>query len=158
MGAMLFAGSLFAQNDYIELIRSDIQTEKKAIITENMMFSEEESAIFWPIYNEMTKKIKENRMSMKKVYAPLKKNKEELDDSQYRTMIKSSQESREKNLKIIEEYTDKIGNLLGFKKVYVLSKAEKEFKKGLMERMKKSQPGKKDDMDRHQRRDLNDKN
>ena len=135
-----------------------ILERKVAFLTEKLELTSEESEQFWPIYNEMTKKIKENRMSMKKVYAPLKKNKEELDDSQYRTMIKSSQESREKNLKIIEEYTDKIGNVLGFKKVYVLSKAEKEFKKGLMERMKKSQPGKKDDMDRHQRRDLNDKN
>ena len=72
MGAMLFAGSLFAQNDYIELIRSDIQTEKKAIITENMMFSEEESAVFWPIYNDYQHdfgKIQDELMALIKDYA-----------------------------------------------------------------------------------------
>ena len=72
MGAMLFAGSLFAQNDYIELIRSDIQTEKKAIITENMMFSEEESTIFWPIYNDYQhefSKIQDELMALIKDYA-----------------------------------------------------------------------------------------
>jgi len=71
-GAMLFAGSLFAQNDYIELIRSDIQTEKKAIITENMMFSEEESTIFWPIYKDYQyefSKIQDELMALIKDYA-----------------------------------------------------------------------------------------
>jgi len=52
IGAMLISGSMFAQNDYIELLRSDIQTEKKAIITLNMDFSEQESELFWPMYND----------------------------------------------------------------------------------------------------------
>jgi hypothetical protein len=49
-----FASPLVAQNmdDYVELLRSDIKTERKAIITEVMQFTEEESGIFWPIYRE----------------------------------------------------------------------------------------------------------
>jgi hypothetical protein len=43
---------VFAQdvNSYIELLRSDVNTEKKALITEVMKFSEEDASIFWPIY------------------------------------------------------------------------------------------------------------
>jgi hypothetical protein len=37
---------------YVELLRSDIRTQKVAIITEMMQFSEEEDAKFWPIYRE----------------------------------------------------------------------------------------------------------
>lgn len=37
---------------YVELMRSDIRTQKVALITELMAFSEEEDAKFWPIYRE----------------------------------------------------------------------------------------------------------
>jgi hypothetical protein len=37
---------------YVELMRSDLRTEKVAIITEMMQFSEDEDARFWPIYRE----------------------------------------------------------------------------------------------------------
>ena len=35
---------------YVELLRSDVRTEKIAIITEVMGFTEAEDTAFWPIY------------------------------------------------------------------------------------------------------------
>jgi phage-related minor tail protein len=37
---------------YVELLRSDIRTQKVAIITEVMGFTEAESTKFWPVYRE----------------------------------------------------------------------------------------------------------
>jgi hypothetical protein len=37
---------------YVELLRSDIRTQKVAIITEVMGFTEAEDAAFWPLYRE----------------------------------------------------------------------------------------------------------
>ena len=37
---------------YAELLRSDVRTQKVAIITEVMGFTEKEDAAFWPIYRE----------------------------------------------------------------------------------------------------------
>ena len=37
---------------YVELLRSDLRTQKVAIITEMMAFTEAEDAAFWPIYRE----------------------------------------------------------------------------------------------------------
>src|SRR5688500_17575728 len=37
---------------YAELLRSDVRTQKVAIITEVMGFNETEDAAFWPIYRE----------------------------------------------------------------------------------------------------------
>jgi hypothetical protein len=39
----------FAQEQYIELARSDFKTKKVAVITESMMLTSEEAEIFWPI-------------------------------------------------------------------------------------------------------------
>ena len=37
---------------YAELLRSDVRTQKVAIITEMMEFTEAEDAAFWPIYRD----------------------------------------------------------------------------------------------------------
>jgi hypothetical protein len=46
--------SMFAQdlNSYMELIKSDMKTEKKIIITQAMQFSENDSKIFWDLYGD----------------------------------------------------------------------------------------------------------
>src|SRR5262245_22382027 len=57
---------------YIELLRSDLRTEKVAIITEMMQFSEAEDAKFWPIYREyetQLAKINDDRIGGIKEYA-----------------------------------------------------------------------------------------
>ena len=56
----LFAGTaLFAQtaNDYLEVTRGVLKTEKKAAIAEVMQLNEEVSAVFWPLYNEYNDKM-----------------------------------------------------------------------------------------------------
>ena len=53
----LVAGFTYAQqNDYVELVRSTIKTEKKALIAEVMQLSDAESPLFWPVYNEYQEK------------------------------------------------------------------------------------------------------
>lgn len=46
--------NVFAQDadSYIEILKSEVKTDKKAIITETMQFTEQQSAAFWPIYTE----------------------------------------------------------------------------------------------------------
>jgi hypothetical protein len=40
------------QEKYIELLRSDIKTQKVAMLTEVLELTDEESASFWPVYRE----------------------------------------------------------------------------------------------------------
>ena len=44
----------FAQNvnDQIEVLRDMAATERRALVAENMMLNEEESKIFWPLYDD----------------------------------------------------------------------------------------------------------
>ena len=43
-------------NDYLEVSREVLKTEKKALIAELMQFTSEESQAFWPLYNEYEQK------------------------------------------------------------------------------------------------------
>ena len=57
---LLSITSIFAQDInkqdfnsyYIELLRSDIKTQAKFIVSQTMKFSEEDASVFWPIYKE----------------------------------------------------------------------------------------------------------
>ncbi len=53
----LFTFSLFAQNSYLEIVRSTIKTEKKSLIAEVMQLTDEENLDFWEVYNEYDEKL-----------------------------------------------------------------------------------------------------
>jgi hypothetical protein len=55
--AFALSFTLFAQSSYIEIVRSTIKTEKKALIAEVMQLSGDEGSVFWPIYNEYEEKL-----------------------------------------------------------------------------------------------------
>lgn len=129
MGAMLFAGSLFAQNDYIELIRSDIQTEKKAIITENMMFSEEESTTFWPIYNDYQhefSKIQDELMVLIKDYAS---NYESMTDEIAKELWIRNMAIADKKLSLDKKYFKVMDKVLSTKTVVKFFQIENRLEK-----------------------------
>ena len=57
---------------YVELIRSDVRTQKVAILTEMMEFTEDQDTKFWPIYREYDNelnKINDKRVALIKQYA-----------------------------------------------------------------------------------------
>src|SRR5574341_203851 len=49
---VMAATTTYAQDvdSYIELMRSEVKTDKKTIITEAMECTEAEAAVFWPVY------------------------------------------------------------------------------------------------------------
>ena len=67
-------------DDIIEIERSVLKAEKKAIVAENMNFTEDEAAVFWPLYQEFTNeeyRLQTERVKIIKEYA---KNYNSLDD------------------------------------------------------------------------------
>lgn len=55
--ASLIAITIYAQNSYMEIVRSTIKTEKKALIAEVMELSDSENIPFWEVYNEFDEKL-----------------------------------------------------------------------------------------------------
>lgn len=57
---------------YVDLLRSDIRSQKVAIITELMDFTEADDAKFWPVYREYETelaKVNDDRLALIKEYA-----------------------------------------------------------------------------------------
>jgi hypothetical protein len=59
-------------DSYIQVLRSNLRTEKVAIVTEAMRFSDAESAVFWPIYRTYElelSKLNDQKVALLKDYA-----------------------------------------------------------------------------------------
>ena len=106
--------SVFAQDadSYIEILKSEIKTDKKAIIIETMGFTEQESAAFWPIYNEFEhelEKLSGKRIANIKDFAA---NYDSLTDKKADELIKTSFSFQNDRLSLNEKYYKKFAEVL----------------------------------------------
>jgi hypothetical protein len=113
--AFLFSlANVFAQDtdSYIEVLKSEIKTDKKAIITETMGFTEKESTAFWPIYNEFEyelSKLSDKRIANIKDFAA---NFDSLTDKKADELIKTSFSFQNDRLSLNEKYYKKFAEAL----------------------------------------------
>jgi len=112
---ILFAFSnAFAQDiqSYIELLKSDVKTNKKTIITEVMKFTDKESEAFWPVYNEFEReleKLGDKRLTNIKDFAA---DYYSMTDKTADALIKNSFSFFEHRLVLNEEYYKKFSKVL----------------------------------------------
>ncbi|MBE0572218.1 MAG: hypothetical protein IH618_11805 [Ignavibacteriaceae bacterium] len=106
--------NVFAQDadSYIEILKSEIKTDKKAIITETMQFTEQQSAAFWPVYNEFEhelEKLSSKRIANIKDFAA---NYDSLTDKKADELIKTSFSFQNDRLSLNEKYYKKFAEVL----------------------------------------------
>jgi len=93
---------------YAELLRSDIRTEKIAILTEMMELTESEDAAFWPIYREYDAeltKLGDERVSLIADYA---KNYDSLTDDVADSLAKRALDLESRRQAVKAKYYDRI--------------------------------------------------
>ena len=122
-------------------IKEQIEQAKIAFISRKIELTTEQAENFWPIYNEMQAEIKAHRKSIKTDLKQLKSDSLNQDDKSYENALNDRHEDAIKFLEIKKEYSRKIGELLGYKKVFDLGYAEIAFKKQLVNRMKNAPSG-----------------
>lgn len=107
----------YAQEAYIELLRSDVKTQKVAIITEAMQFTNEEGNAFWPIYREYEvdfAKIGDARIVLIKDYA---QNYETMTDEKAKELVQRGLKLEERRTKLKKKYFRKFDKVLSSKTV-----------------------------------------
>ena len=106
--------NVFAQDadSYIEVLKSEIKTDKKAIITETMQFTEQQSAAFWPVYNEFEhelEKLSSKRIANIKDFAA---NYDSLTDKKADELLMNSFSFLEDRLSLNKKYYKKFAEAL----------------------------------------------
>lgn len=111
---LLTGFTLYAQttDDLIELVKSDIKTNSKAIITQEMNFTSAESEIFWPIYREYEHekdKLSDKRVATIKEFAA---NYDSLTNKKADELMKSTFSFMEDRLALNKKYYKKFAEAL----------------------------------------------
>lgn len=113
-GLLMMISPLFAQtmDDYLEVAREVLSTEKKVAIADNMELTEVESGPFWELYNDYNAelfKVHSERVNIIKAFAA---NYESMTDEKADALWKSSLDYQTKLLKLNKTYYKKFKKIL----------------------------------------------
>jgi hypothetical protein len=120
---ILFCSGTYAQtvDDYIEVARDVLKTEKKAAIAEAMQLTDQESGPFWELYNEYNfelSKVQNMRIQVIKDFA---ENFENMTDAKADELWLNSLSYQQQLVKLKKSYYNK------FKKILPAGKAARYF-------------------------------
>lgn len=102
----------YSQEAYMELLRSDLRTQKTAILTQAMELSNDEASKFWPIYREYElelSKLGDRRIAFIKDYAA---NYQMMTDEKSRELAEGSFKLEEQETKLKRKYFKQVEKAL----------------------------------------------
>ncbi len=104
----LAAPAMAGGRDLVELMRSDLRTEKRAMITQAMQMDEATSEKFWPVYQDYETaltKINDQRVTMIKDYAAAYNS---MTDEAAKDLIKRGFSLQEQRTSLLKKYVGKM--------------------------------------------------
>ncbi|MBI34988.1 MAG: hypothetical protein CMP67_06450 [Flavobacteriales bacterium] len=117
--------------------KAKIREMKKAFIKAELNLTEDEEKVFWPIYDNYENKRDELRKELRSLRKEFKgKSIDELTEAEAEEMLDKEMKFREKRLALDKEFERELRANLSAKKIIMLHKAERKFKKKLLDRMK----------------------
>ncbi len=124
-----------AQN--FEAHKEKIEAEKVAFLTKKINLTVEEAQLFWPVYNEMQEQRNEVHKEKHELIHKLKNDFDNLEDDELEEIADRFIEIEllEANLK--KKYHEKFKKILPIQKLIKYYHAERQFKKYLMEQIRK---------------------
>jgi len=111
----LAAPVMASTNDLVELMRSDLRTNKRAIVTKAMQMDEASSAKFWPVYSEYETeltKLNDQRVAMIKDYAAAYNS---MTDESAKDLIKRGFKLQESRTSLLKKYVGKMSKAVDVK-------------------------------------------
>lgn len=111
-----------------------IEAAKIAYITNHVELSPPQAERFWPVYHELEKK----REALRREYMDLKRaaNEENLSEAASDKLVQRQLELQDKAAENERIYTQKLSKILSGQQLLALKKAEADFRKLLLDRLK----------------------
>ena len=135
----LFSINLNAQpnkNQGNKAEKDKIEQLKINFINTELKLSAEESEKFWPIYDELTRKLRIEKRIQKTTNNELKNNFNSLTEIEFKTKANKVLDSQIKVAQLNKEYNSKIAEVIGYKKATELLSIERRFKRELLQKLK----------------------
>ena len=111
-------GPAFCQQerDVIEVLRAQVQTNRQALVAENLNLSAEESDVFWPLYREFHAERAELIDRRIQLLTDFRDNFDMLSDEKAKELLDNYFDLRKDTTKLQEKYAKKFRKVLSDKK------------------------------------------
>lgn len=113
----------------------ELKAQKTAFLTQRLDLSPAEAEKFWPVYNQFDKELEANRKEMREANKSVKKD-DDLTEAEASAAIDRDIASRQKELDTRKKYAVEFKKTIGAVKTMKLAKAERDFKKELIKRVR----------------------
>ncbi|MEN0045472.1 MAG: hypothetical protein AAF806_00290 [Bacteroidota bacterium] len=115
-----------------QMRKERIKAFRAAVFVEELQLTEEEAADFFPIYNAFD----QEQEALKKELRQARRNIELVADADVKTHIEKMFEIEEQQIDLKRKYFNRFMEVLPVRKVLRIHKAEQEFRKLLLEKLK----------------------
>ena len=115
--------------------RAELENYKIAYLTRELDLSPDQAEKFWPLYNEFNEDRGDLRIERGKLRMDI--NKSSIDESEARRILKQDNELKVREAALEKEYYDKLLNVLPAPKVIALVKAEMNFNREILNRLRR---------------------
>ena len=119
--------------------KQKIEDLKIAFITRELHLSQEKAQKFWPVYNEMSDKIRFEKKKQKKLAKAMHANEDKYSEVEFKNKSEAYMASGIRESQLKKEYHTKIAAIIGYKKATKLLSLEQRFKRELLNRLNKDQ-------------------
>ena len=134
--ALLCPLFMFSQNISDEK-RKKIEIQKIAFITKSLDLSSEEAQVFWPVYNNFSDEMKSIKEKIRDNMSSMKKDRSSLTEKQVGEIMEQKFKMEQMVLDIKVKFNKEFQKVISNKQIAALYHAEKEFKKELLNKIKK---------------------
>ena len=136
-----FSFSTFAQQHRgCKHHREEIKSDRIAFITDALSLSVKKAQQFWPIYNDYDTKIEQLRSDKYSKMATLRKKNSNLTEAEYQTFLDKYIYFIEEEARLKKVYQKDLSTILSAEKIYLLYKAERDFKRKLVKGLRGKKP------------------
>ena len=126
-----------------------VEAMKVGFLTQRLNLTPEEAKIFWPVYNKYQDELEVLRKSRRENLVNAKMNFDEMSEKDVEKAVDSELGFRQSELDLLKKYHGQFKQVLPIKKVAKLYRAEEDFKRELLDRIKENrQENKRDRMDK----------
>lgn len=115
-------------------MKGEIEKIRKNVYARVLILSDEEAKNFWPVFEKMQKEVQAVRIEMKKQGKYMMENYGTLSDDELDKGMQKMLAYEQQLVDIRKKYYPEFKKVLPMKKVVLLQKAEKEFKKELLQK------------------------
>ncbi len=114
----------------------EIKAQKSAYITTKLGLTAEQAQQFWPLYNEYDAQLDALRKEMREMHRSERSNGAELTEARALELITKNLAARQKELDVERTYSEKFRKSIGAVKTVELHRAERDFHRELLRRLK----------------------